>query len=105
MGSPIRIFEPVEVRMYTSSAAQWIGIRLAGTEEAIQPLAGPFTPESPGFAYQDPAFGSPSDPAAVVLVALELEGITERAGGVGLARLPVARTRGGALQTRLRGVP
>ena len=41
VGSPVRWFEPVEIRIYLSSGSDWIGQRQVATGEVIQPLAGP----------------------------------------------------------------
>jgi prepilin-type N-terminal cleavage/methylation domain-containing protein len=41
LGSPVRVFEAVELRSYSSSGEEWIGIRALATGEPIQPLAGP----------------------------------------------------------------
>ncbi len=42
-GSPLRAFEPVELRSYLSSGSAWIGLRAIATGEAVQPLAGPLS--------------------------------------------------------------
>ena len=78
-GSPLRLFEPVEVRVYSSSGVDWIGVRLAATGESIQPLAGPLA----GIASRLQYTGSGT---AVVRVSLDLTAVTERAAGIGLAR-------------------
>lgn len=43
-GSPLRFYEPVELRSYASAGAEWLGARLVATGETIQPLAGPLLP-------------------------------------------------------------
>jgi len=50
-GSPIRFFEPVELRVYGSSGSDWVGLRLVATGESIQPLAGPIARAGWGFEY------------------------------------------------------
>lgn len=102
-GSPLQVFEPVELRLYPSSGASWVGLRLAATGESIQPLAGPFAPGGSGLAYQD-LQGNPAPSgieAATVLVGLQ--GFTERAGGVGVARLGSIHSDSATLAIGLRG--
>lgn len=49
-GVPVRVFEVMELRLYPSGGAWWLGARSVSTGETIQPVAGPFT--SDGFALQ-----------------------------------------------------
>jgi hypothetical protein len=86
-GSPVRVFEDVELRLYASAGSAWIGLRDLATGETIQPLAGPFA--ASGLRLQFVARdGEPaSEPAGAVSIRTSLGGFTERAGGVGLARI------------------
>ena len=86
-GSPLQVFEPVELRVYPSSASSWLGLRLAATGEAIQPLAGPFSSAGPGLTYRDREGNLAASGPDIVLVTLGLDGLTERAGGLGLGRV------------------
>jgi len=90
-GAPLRVFEEMELRLYASSGAMWVGLRSLATGEAIQPLAGPFA--TGGLQLQYRSLGGPptADPAEVASVLLRVTGLTERAGGVGISRGPVAR--------------
>jgi prepilin-type N-terminal cleavage/methylation domain-containing protein len=40
-GTPVRIHELVELRLYRSDGRSWIGMRSLGSNESIQPLSGP----------------------------------------------------------------
>jgi prepilin-type N-terminal cleavage/methylation domain-containing protein len=42
-GTPVRIFEIMELRLYRSEGRSWLGLRSVSSGEAIQPLAGPFS--------------------------------------------------------------
>jgi prepilin-type N-terminal cleavage/methylation domain-containing protein len=42
-GTPVRIFEIAEVRLYQSERQWWLGLRSVSSGETIQPLAGPLT--------------------------------------------------------------
>ncbi|HSE52651.1 MAG TPA: type II secretion system protein [Gemmatimonadales bacterium] len=103
-GSPLRVFEPVELRIYVSGGASWIGLRQLQTGEAIQPLAGPFTGSGLDLAYTDwsalPATGS-----AVAQVILVVRGLTSRDGGVGIAGPNAAHADSAMLAVSLRGRP
>lgn len=85
-GSPLQVFEPVELRVYPSSTSSWVGLRLAATGETIQPLAGPFS-SGPGLTYRDRGGNVAAAGPDIVLVTLGLDGLTERAGGLGIGRL------------------
>jgi hypothetical protein len=90
-GSPLLIFENVELRLYSAPPDLWIGQRLLATMQAIQPFAGPMSPGGVDLGYfrRD---GSPATvPAEVAGVRIRLEALTERAGGIGLARGRSAR--------------
>jgi len=85
-GSPLRVYENVELRLYSSSPDQWLGLRLLGTTQAIQPFAGPMAANGLALSYQK-VDGSPAlFTAEVAAVAVRLAALTERAGGLGLAR-------------------
>jgi prepilin-type N-terminal cleavage/methylation domain-containing protein len=103
-GSPLRVFEPVEYRIYSSAGASWIGLRQLQTGEAIQPLAGPFTGTGLSLSYTDwsdlPAAGS-----AVAQVTLLIRGLTSRDGGVGIAGRSGSRADSAMLAVSLRGRP
>ena len=90
-GSPLRIFENVELRLYSSAPDQWLGVRLLATGQAIQPLAGPFAAWGFGLSYEARDGLPAADPAQVAGVSFRLTALTERAGGVGLARGNAAR--------------
>ena len=103
-GSPLRIFEPVEFRIYASGGASWIGLRQLQTGESIQPLAGPLTGAGLALSYTDwsavPASGS-----AVAQVTLLVRGITFRDGGVGIAGPRAGQADSAMLAVSLRGRP
>lgn len=103
-GSPLRVFEPVELRIYASGGASWIGLRQLQTGEAIQPLAGPFTGAGLNLGYTDwsdlPASGS-----AVAQVTLLVRGLTSRDGGVGVAGRNGSRADSATLAVSLLGRP
>jgi hypothetical protein len=90
-GSPLLVFENVELRLYNSAPEHWLGVRLLATAQPIQPLAGPFAALGFGLSYQSRDGMPAADPALVAGVSFRLTALTERAGGVGLIRGPAAR--------------
>jgi type II secretory pathway pseudopilin PulG len=52
-GTPVRIIEPMELKVYHSEGKAWLGIRSLSTGEAIQPLAGPLGGDGLALEYLD----------------------------------------------------
>ena len=102
-GSPLRVFEPVELRVYASAGASWLGLRLTATGEAIQPLAGPLSGAE--LSYFDRSGAAAAGAADVVLAAVNFRGLTERAGGIGLARVASGRGDSVTVAVGFRGRP
>lgn len=103
-GSPLRVFEPVELRIYASGGASWIGLRQMQTGEAIQPLAGPFAGAGLELAYTDWSAQTATG-SAVAQVILVVRGLTSRDGGVGIAGPNAAHADSAMLAVSLRGRP
>lgn len=77
-GTPLRIYETMELRLYQSDGEWWLGARSVSAGEAIQPFAGPFAGNGGvRFEYLD-RFGMPtSDPAGARSVAVTMRGTTK----------------------------
>jgi len=88
-GSPVRVFEGVELRVYTSGSDQWTGLRLLATTQAIQPFAGPMLGLTFGYERRDGSAAATG--AEVTGVSFRVSVLTERAGGVGVIRGPTPR--------------
>ena len=52
-GTPVRLAERMEMRLYEADASWWLGVRSVNTGEAIQPLAGPLAPGGFQLEYLD----------------------------------------------------
>jgi prepilin-type N-terminal cleavage/methylation domain-containing protein len=77
-GTPVRIAEVMELRLYESEGRSWLGARSVSSGEAIQPLVGPLT-NGNGFRleYLD-ATGTPSpDRTSIKSIRIALRGTTE----------------------------
>ena len=84
-GTPVRITEVMELRLYESEGRSWLGARSVSSGEAIQPLVGPLTLGS-GFRleYLD-ASGTPTaDRTSIKSIRVTLRGTTQ-GGGTGNA--------------------
>ena len=86
MGSPLRIFEPVELKLYSSAPDFWLGLRLLATAQAIQPFAGPLSGGGLGLSYEDRSGAATWDPSLTSAVSYRVLTLTERPGGLGLIR-------------------
>jgi hypothetical protein len=78
VGTPVRIYETMELRLYQSDAHWWLGARSVGTGEVIQPFVGPLAgTDGLRLEYLD-RFGAPtSTPGAVRSVVIKVRGTTE----------------------------
>ncbi len=87
-GTPVRITEVMELRLYESEGRSWLGARSVSSGEAIQPLVGPLTAGS-GFRleYLDASGRLASDRTSIKSVRIALRGTTE-GGGAGTS-IPV----------------
>jgi prepilin-type N-terminal cleavage/methylation domain-containing protein len=83
VGTPVRITEVMELRLYESEGLSWLGARSVSSGEAIQPLVGPLTSES-GFRleYLDTAGRPTTDRTSIKSIRVALRGTTQ-GGGTG----------------------
>ena len=65
-GTPVRIFEPMQLAAYESGNESWLGMRSLATGESIQPLFGPLA-KAEGFElrFLDAVGGATLTPSAV----------------------------------------
>lgn len=104
-GSPLRVFEPIELRAYTSSGSWWLGMRGLRSAGSIQPLAGPFAGSGVRFSYYSRAGVPVAAAGAVALATLDLGGLTERFAGLGMARVARVRSDSAGSSILLRNAP
>ncbi|HEU4649713.1 MAG TPA: prepilin-type N-terminal cleavage/methylation domain-containing protein [Gemmatimonadales bacterium] len=81
LGSPVRVFEPVIYRFYSSGGRTWLG-SYAGSGGSIQPVLGPLA-RSSGLAYFDAAGNATATPSQVRSVQITLVGETDQPVPVG----------------------
>jgi hypothetical protein len=82
-GTPVRITEVMELRLYESEGRSWLGARSVSSSETIQPLVGPLTSET-GFRleYLDAAGRPTADLTSIKSIRVALRGTTQ-GGGTG----------------------
>lgn len=105
IGSPLRVFEHMELRVYTSGGVGWLGQRSVSSGGSIQPLAGPFTGAALELSFLSLGGSGTSLPGAVASAEWRFRGMTERAGGIGVARMPRFQSDSGAGSVLLRNAP
>ena len=66
VGTPVRIYEPMELAAYQSDGQWWLGMRSLSSGEAIQPVFGPLA-AADGFrlVYSDAAQVTTTIPSSV----------------------------------------
>jgi prepilin-type N-terminal cleavage/methylation domain-containing protein len=92
-GTPLRIYETMELRLYQSEGQWWLGARSVSAGEAIQPVAGPFAgSDGLRLEYLNRSGAPTADPAAIKSVIVTVRGITDE---------PVAAAGGARLEEEL----
>jgi prepilin-type N-terminal cleavage/methylation domain-containing protein len=79
-GTPVRIYEIMELKLYRSDGRSWLGARSVSAGEAIQPVLGPLT-DGNGFRleYLDGGGFPTHDATAVKSIRVTLRGVSEGA--------------------------
>jgi hypothetical protein len=77
-GTPVRIYEVMELRLYRSEGKSWLGMRSVSAGEAIQPLAGPLSDDGFRLDYLDRAGRPTEDVTAVRSIGVMVHAIGER---------------------------
>lgn len=85
VGSPLRVFESVELKSYLSSGSGWVGLRSIATGESVQPLAGPLPAGGLWLGWLDWSGGPASAPQAVSAVQFRISALTVRNGSDSIA--------------------
>jgi len=75
-GSPVRFFELVELRGYSSSGSDWIGVRQVATGESVQPLAGPLARPGLSLGYLRADGGPAGSSSEIVSVVFQVRVLT-----------------------------
>jgi hypothetical protein len=84
-GTPVRISEIMELRLYRSEAMSWLGLRSVGSGEAIQPVAGPLSDGGFELAYLDREGRPTADLASTRSIRVAIHAVPERQLSLGAA--------------------
>ena len=77
-GTPVRLFESMEIRLYQSQGDWWLGLRSLTGGGSIQPALGPLTANGFELRFRDLAGVPTTDPASVVAVTATFRASTAR---------------------------
>jgi prepilin-type N-terminal cleavage/methylation domain-containing protein len=77
-GTPVRVYEVMELRSYLSEGRWWLGARSVGAGEVIQPIAGPLA-DRDGFhlEYRDLAGAETTEPTAIRSIRIRIHTVAE----------------------------
>jgi hypothetical protein len=90
-GTPVRIYEVMELRLYGSEGKSWLGMRSVSAGEAIQPLVGPLSDDGFRLEYRDRAGRPTADMTAVGSIGITVHAVGEPQRSLnGAADNPVA---------------
>jgi prepilin-type N-terminal cleavage/methylation domain-containing protein len=79
VGTPLRIYETMELKLYQSSGEWWLGARSVSAGEAIQPVIGPLAAgDGLRLEYLDRAGVATNDPSAIRSIIVRLRGINNQ---------------------------
>ena len=84
-GTPVRISEIMELRLYRSQAVSWLGLRSVGSGEAIQPVAGPLSDNGFQLEYLDRQGHSTADLTSTRSIAVAIHAVPEPEPHLGAA--------------------
>jgi prepilin-type N-terminal cleavage/methylation domain-containing protein len=74
-GTPVRLVEPMELRLYQSDGSWWLGARAVNTGEAVQPLAGPLAVRGFGLEYLDGVGRPTTDRTGIRSIRVTIRGV------------------------------
>lgn len=80
VGTPVRVFEVMEVKLYQPDGRSWLGARSVSANEVIQPLLGPLT-DGTGFQLQyfDANGAATANLTAIKSIQVTVRGLTDEA--------------------------
>ncbi len=86
-GTPVRLVEPMEIRLYEADNLSWLGARSINTGEAIQPLVGPLATAGFQLEYRDALGIKTLDRTRIRSIQVTIRGVAGRAAD-GTAPIP-----------------
>ena len=90
-GTPVRIFEVMELTLHQEDGRSWLGARSVSADEPMRPVLGPLVDQNGfGLVYLNAAGANTTDRTAVKSIQLTLRGISEGAVNSGIEGPPSA---------------
>jgi prepilin-type N-terminal cleavage/methylation domain-containing protein len=88
-GTPVRIFEVMELKLHEEDGRSWLGARSVSADEPVRPVLGPLV-DGNGFnlTYLDAAGGETGDRTAVKSIQVIIRGISDGAVNAGIEGSP-----------------
>jgi len=88
--TPVRAFEVMQLRLYTSGGQYWVGSRSVSAGEAqVQPALGPLASDGLRLVFARADGATTANPAEVAFIRFTLKGLTDGAIGSTGSRLAV----------------
>ena len=79
VGGPVRPFEVMELRLYSSGGKFWLGARsVSGGELSLQPVLGPLTSNGLELTYFNAAGNPTANPSLVRSIRVAIRGVTDQ---------------------------
>jgi hypothetical protein len=89
VGTPLRIFEVMELKLHQEDGRSWLGARSVSADEPVRPVLGPLV-DGNGFSltYLNAAGAATTDPTQVKSIQVILRGISDGAVNSGIEGTP-----------------
>ena len=79
VGTPVRIYETMQLQLYSSGGKNWLGARsVSAGETSMQPVLGPLTANGLAFEYLDAGGVATTDPTAIKMIRVTIRGVTDQ---------------------------
>jgi prepilin-type N-terminal cleavage/methylation domain-containing protein len=79
VGTPVRIYETMQLQLYSSGGKNWLGARsVSAGETSMQPVLGPLTANGLAFEYLDAGGAATTDPTAIKSIRVTIRGVTDQ---------------------------
>jgi prepilin-type N-terminal cleavage/methylation domain-containing protein len=79
VGTPVRIYETMQLQLYSTGGKNWLGARsVSAGEISPQPVLGPLTANGLAFEYLDAGGAATTDPTAIKSIRVTIRGVTDQ---------------------------
>lgn len=79
VGTPVRIYETMQLQLYSNGGKNWLGARsVSAGEISMQPVLGPLTANGLAFEYLDAGGAATTDRTAIKSIRVTIRGVTDQ---------------------------